>query len=133
MWQLYLFLAVLFMGFNSFIVKILVKKIHPNVVMLYQFILATPLVFSYLLISNWDYAFSPWLILIGFGYFASLTYFYNALIKGNLTKAGPLWSLNLVITALLGFFFLKEQFDWKIGAGLMFSVLSIYFLRGNEQ
>ncbi|MDD4352848.1 MAG: EamA family transporter [Candidatus Nanoarchaeia archaeon] len=105
MWQLYTILAVLFMGFNSFIVKKLVKTLNPNIVMFYQFMLAAPLIFSYLLLSNWDFVFNPLLIFIGLGYFASLTLFYTSLIKGNLTKSGPIWSLNLIITAILGLFF----------------------------
>ena len=72
MWELYTLLAVLFMGFNSFIVKKLIKKIKPEIIMVYQFLLASPLVFSYLLLSNWDYTFSPYLIFIGIGYFISL-------------------------------------------------------------
>jgi drug/metabolite transporter (DMT)-like permease len=41
--------------------------------------------------------------------------------------------MNLLITAVLGFIFLKEVIDWKIGAGLFFGILSIYFLRGDKK
>jgi len=133
MWQLYIFLAVLFMGFNSFIVKKLVKNVKPNVVMLYQFLLAAPLVLSYLFFSQGEFVFNPFLIFIGMGYFASLTCFYIALNKGSLTKAGPIWSLNLLITAVLGFIFLKEIIDLKIISGLFFGALSIYFLREEKK
>lgn len=132
MWWLYVILAVAFMGFNSFIVKKLVKTVKPNVIMLYQFMLATPLVFSYLLLSSWDFVFNPLLILIGAGYFISLTFFYVSLVKGSLTRAGPIFNLNLLVTAILSFIFLKEQLDWKIGIGLLFGVLSIYFLRSDK-
>jgi drug/metabolite transporter (DMT)-like permease len=131
-WQLFVVLAVLFMGFNSFIAKILVKTIKPIIVMLYQFMIAAPLVFSYLIINNWDYSFNPWLLLIGIGYFASLTLFYTSLVKGSLTRSGPIWGLNLIVTAILGFIFLKEALDWKIFTGLTFGVLSIYFLRSDK-
>lgn len=132
MWEIYTLLAVLFMGFNSFIVKKLVKTIKPSIIMLYQFMLAAPLVLSYLFASGGEFVFNPWLLLIGVGYFCSLTLFYTSLVKGNLTKTGPIWGLNLLITAILGFIFLKENFDIKIFTGLVLGVLSIYFLGGKN-
>ena len=133
MWQVYVFLAVVFMGFNSFIVKKLVKTVNPSVVMLYQFLLAAPLVFSYLLLSSWDFTFNPFLILIGFGYFCSLTFFYISLIKGSLTKSGPIFTLNLLVTAILGFILLRETLNWKIAAGLLFGLLSVYLLGSGKK
>ncbi len=132
MWRLYTLLAVLFMSFNSFIVKILSKKQNPLVIMVYQFGLAAPLVFSYLFFSKGDLSFNPLLMLIGAGYFVALSLFYTALKKGNLTKAGPIFSLNLLVTSILGFIVLNEPFSWKSGFGLLFGVLSIYFLRGEN-
>ena len=133
MWELYVTLAILFMGFNSFIVKKLIKKIKPEIIILYQFLLASPLVFSYLLLNNWDYIFSPYLILIGIGYFISLTLYYTSLIKGDLLKSGPIFSLGLIVTSGLGFIILKENFDFKIITGLLFGILSIYFLKGDNK
>ena len=133
MWEFYVTLAVLFMGFNSFIVKQLVKTVKPGVVILYQFLLAAPLVFSYLLLSNWDFVFNPLLILIGVGYFSSLTFFYMSLTKGSLTKAGPIFTLNLIVTAILGFIFLSETINLKIALGLLFGALSIYFLGSGKK
>jgi drug/metabolite transporter (DMT)-like permease len=133
MWELYTLLAVLFMGFNSFIVKKLIKKIKPEIIIVYQFLLASPLVFSYLLLNNWDYSFNPLLIFIGVGYFISLIFYYTSLIKGNLSKSGPIFSLGLIISSGLGFIILKENFNWKIAMGLFFGILSIYFLRGNKK
>lgn len=128
----YLLLAVSFMGFNSFTVKKLVKSVKPSVVMLYQFMLATPLVLFYTFIGGGDFVFNPLLLLIGAAYFVSLTLFYIALSKGNLTRAGPIWSLNLLITAILGFVVLLEPVDFKIFIGIAFGLLSIYFLRGDK-
>jgi len=128
----YLLLAVSFMGFNSFIVKKLVKTLKPNVVMFYQFMLAMPLVLFYTFISGSEFIFNPLLLLIGLAYFVSLTLFYVALSKGNLIRAGPIWTLNLLVTALLGFVFLLEPVDLKIILGILFGVLSVYFLRGDN-
>ncbi|VVB75874.1 EamA-like transporter family protein [Candidatus Tiddalikarchaeum anstoanum] len=128
-WQIYLVLAVLFMGFNSFIVKKLVKKVKPNVVMLYQFMLATPLVASYNLLTGGELIFNPLLLLLGFGYFCSLTLFYVSLVKGSLTRAGPIWTLNLLISAILGFIILHEPLNLNIALGLLFGVVSVYLLR----
>ena len=127
----YLLLAVSFMGFNSFIVKKLVKTLKPNVVMLYQFALAAPLVLVYTLVSG-DFVFEASLLLIGVTYFLSLTFFYIALSKGSLTRAGPVWSLSLLVTAVLGFIFLLEPINLKIILGLLFGVLSVFLLRGDN-
>ena len=132
MWYLYVILAVAFMGFNSFIVKKLVRTVKPNVVLLYQFMLAAPLVFSYTILTGGELVFNPQLLLIGVTYFTSLTLFYVSLIKGSLTRAGPLFTLNLLVTAVLGFIFLNELLNLKIILGLSFGVLSIYFLGSDK-
>lgn len=132
MWRLYTALAILFMGFNSFIAKKLTKTVKPPIIMLYQFMIAAPLVFIYLISSGWDYYFSPYLILIGIAYFISILLFYTSLIKGNLTKSGPIFNLNLLVTAILGFIFLKETINAKIILGLLFGIISIYFLRRDK-
>jgi drug/metabolite transporter (DMT)-like permease len=133
MWPIYAAIAVLFMGFNAFIVKNLSKKTSPHAILFYQFILATPLVFTYLMIKGGEFNFSPWLLIMGFAYFLSLTLYYITLKKVGLTKAGPLWNLNLIVSAILGFIFLNEQINFKIAAGLMFGIISIFLIGGDKK
>lgn len=132
LWLVYVLLAVVFMGFNSFIVKKLVRTVKPNIVMLYQFMLAAPLIAFYMLVTGGEFVFNPWLLLIGLGYFCSLTLFYMSLIKGNLTRSGPIWNLNLIVTAVLAFIILSEMVNWKVILGLFFGVLSVYLLRSDK-
>jgi drug/metabolite transporter (DMT)-like permease len=131
-WWVFVLAAVLFMGFNSFIVKKLVKTVKPNIVMLYQFLLAAPLVAFYTVVSGGEFNFNPVLLLIGFGYFCALSSFYISLSKGSLTRAGPIFTLNLIVTAILGFIILGEPVTWKIIVGLLFGVSSVLILGGGK-
>ena len=132
MWLLYVLLAVLFISSGSFIIKKLVRTVKPSIILLYQFILAIPLVTAYTYISGGSFVFNPWLLLIGVCYFCALTLFYTSLIKGDLTRAGPVWNLNLLVTAVLAFIILNEQFNLKVMLGLIFGILSIYLLRSSD-
>ncbi len=133
MWLIYAIIAVLFMGFNAFIVKIISKKKSPHIILFYQFLLAAPLVLIYLMIKGGEFNFSPWLLLIGLAYFSSLTLYYITLKKVGLTKAGPLWNLNLVVSAILGFIFLNEAINAKIIVGLAFGIISIFLIGGDKK
>jgi len=131
LWLVYALIAVAFMGSNSFIVKRLVKTVNPSVVMLYQFMLAAPLILSYALFSG-ALIFNPLLLLLGVGYFCSLTFFYYSLIKGDLTRSGPIFGLSLLVTAILGFTFLNEPINLKVILGLALGLTSVYLLGGKS-
>jgi drug/metabolite transporter (DMT)-like permease len=133
MWLIYAAIAVLFMSFNAFIVKIISKKKSPHIILFYQFLLASPLILIYLMIKEKGFNFNPLLLFIGLAYFLSLTLYYVTLKKAGLTKAGPLWNLNLVVSAILGFIFLNEQLNFKIAIGLIFGIISIFLIGGEKK
>ena len=70
------------------------------------------------------------LILSGLATGASWLCYYKALQMGEASKVVPIDKLSVVITLVLAFLFLHEQFTWKsvigcvlIGAGTLFMVL----------
>lgn len=70
------------------------------------------------------------LILSGLATGASWLCYYKALQMGETSKVVPIDKLSVVITLILAFIFLHEEFSWKsavgcalIGAGTLFMVL----------
>ncbi|MFA5405874.1 MAG: DMT family transporter [Candidatus Nanoarchaeia archaeon] len=132
-WLFYTLLAVIFMGPNTFIVKKLTKTIKcPQVVLFYQFLTAVIVVFSYVLITGFS-DLSVFALLLGVAYFIALTLFYFGLSKGDLSKASPVFNMNLLVTAVLGLVVLGEQLTFNVIIGLGLGVLGIYLLGGESK
>ncbi len=137
MWLLFAVLSALFAALTSILAKIGIEGVNSN--------LATAIRTVVVVIMSWGMVFltntqsgimqisrKSWIFLILFGLAtgASWLCYYRALQIGEASKVVPIDKLSVVITLLLAFVFLHEQFTVKsligcvlIGAGTLFMVI----------
>lgn len=137
MWFILAFLSAVFAAFTSILAKIGIEGVSSN--------LATAIRTVVVVIMAWGMVFitgaqkgiaeistKSWLFLIlsGLATGASWLCYYKALQIGEASKVVPVDKLSVVITLVLAFIFLHEQFTFKsiigcilIGVGTLFMVL----------
>lgn len=137
MWFLFAILSALFAALTSILAKIGIEGVNSN--------LATAIRTVVVVIMSWGMVFltntqsglteigkKSWIFLIlsGLATGASWLCYYRALQIGEASKVVPVDKLSVVITLLLAFIFLHEQFTVKsligcilIGAGTLFMVI----------
>jgi drug/metabolite transporter (DMT)-like permease len=127
MWQLYVALSIIFFSLNDFTVK-KIKKAKPEQILFLQFLSASILAFIASLSFGNISKINILHIFFGMGFFSSMILFYISLKKGELSKIAPIFSLNVIVSAILGLIFLSEVFSLKIFLGLILGTLGIYLL-----
>ncbi len=137
MWFLFAILSALFAALTSILAKIGIEGVNSN--------LATAIRTVVVVVMSWGMVFltktqsgitemskKSWLFLIlsGLATGASWLCYYRALQIGEASKVVPIDKLSVVITLLLAFIFLQEEFTVKsfigcilIGAGTLFMVI----------
>ena len=137
MWLLFAVLSSVFAALTSILAKVGIEGVNSN--------LATAIRTAVVLIMSWGMVFltnaqkgigeisqKSWffLILSGLATGASWLCYYKALQMGEVSKVVPIDKLSVVITLVLAFVFLHEQFTAKsvagcvlIGAGTLLLVL----------
>ena len=137
MWFVFAILSAVFAAFTSILAKIGIEGVNSN--------LATAIRTVVVVIMSWGMVFltntqsgiteiskKSWIFLIlsGLATGASLLCYYRALQIGEASKVVPVDKLSVVITLLLAFLLLHEQFTVKsligcilIGAGTLFMVI----------
>ena len=137
MWFVFALLSAVFAALTSILAKVGIEDVSSN--------LATAIRTVVVLIMAWGMAFltgtqsgissiskKSWIFLIlsGLATGASWLCYYRALQIGDASKVVPIDKLSVVITLVLAFVFLHEEFTVKsligcvlIGAGTLFMVL----------
>lgn len=137
MWLLFAILSSVFAALTSILAKVGIDGVNSN--------LATAIRTTVVLIMSWGMVFltntqggisnigkKSWvfLILSGLATGASWLCYYKALQMGNASKVVPIDKFSVVITLILAFVFLHEEFTTKsiigcvlIGAGTLLMVL----------
>lgn len=137
MWMIFAVLSAVFAALTSILAKIGIEGVNSN--------LATAIRTIVVVIMAWGMVFlthaqnglaeiskKSWIFLIlsGLATGASWLCYYKALQMGDASKVVPIDKLSLVITLILAFVFLHEQFTAKsligcilIGAGTLIMVL----------
>lgn len=137
MWLLFAILSSVFAALTSILAKVGIEGVSSN--------LATAIRTAVVLVMSWGMVFltnaqkglgdisqKSWLFLIlsGLATGASWLCYYKALQMGEASKVVPIDKLSVVITLVLAFVFLHEQFTTKsligcilIGAGTLLMVL----------
>ena len=137
MWILFAFGSALFAGLTSILAKCGIKNTDSNAATAIRTIIV--LIFSWIMVflvgaqhgigsvsaKTWTF-----LILSGLATGASWLCYYRALQLGQASKVVPIDKLSVVITLILAFVFLHEDFTMKsligcvlIGAGTLIMVL----------
>ena len=137
MWGLFAVLSAVFAALTSILAKVGIENVNSNlgtairtvvvVVMAWGMVLLTHSLGGITEISKKSWIF---LILSGLATGASWLCYYKALQIGDASKVVPIDKLSVVITLVLAFVFLHEQFTAKsligcilIGAGTLMMVL----------
>ncbi len=137
MWLLFAILSSVFAALTSILAKVGIEGVNSN--------LATAIRTAVVLIMSWGMVFltntqkdignisqKSWIFLIlsGLATGASWLCYYKALQMGEASKVVPIDKLSVVITLVLAFIFLHEQFTTKsvigcvlIGVGTLLMVL----------
>lgn len=137
MWAILALLSALFAALTSILAKIGIDGVNSNLATAIRTMVVVVMSWAMVFITNTqhgigDISRKSWLFLIlsGLATGASWLCYYKALQLGEASKVVPIDKLSVVITLVLAFIFLHEQFTAKsligcalIGAGTLLMVL----------
>ena len=137
MWFILALLSAVFAALTSILAKIGIEGVNSNLATAIRTVVVVVMAWGMVFLTNAQNGISEigkksWLFLIlsGLATGASWLCYYKALQVGEASKVVPIDKLSVVITLVLAFVFLHEQFTAKsvigcilIGAGTLFKVL----------
>lgn len=124
MWLIYAVLSAVFAALTSILAKIGIDGVNSNLATGIRTIVVLVMAWVMVFITNAqsgiaDISKKSWIFIIlsGAATGASWLCYYKALQMGEASKVVPIDKLSVVITLVLAFTFLHEQFTWKSAAG----------------
>ncbi len=137
MWLLFALLSAVFAALTSILAKIGIEGVDSNLATAIRTVVVVLLAWGMVFLTNaqggiHDISTKSWIFLILSGLATGISWlcYYKALQMGDASKVVPVDKLSVVITLILAFVFLHEQFTWKsavgavlITAGTLFMVL----------
>ena len=137
MWLLFALLSAIFAALTSILAKVGIEGVNSNLATAIRTMVVVVMAWGMVFLTNTQIGISQisrkswvFLILSGLATGASWLCYYRALQIGEVSKVVPIDKLSVVITLVLGFIFLHEQFSAKsligcilIGAGTLVMVL----------
>ena len=137
MWFVLAFLSAIFAAFTSILAKVGIEGVNSNLATAIRTVVVVVMAWGMGFLTNAQNGITEiskrsWLFLIlsGLATGASWLCYYKALQLGDASKVVPIDKLSVVITLILAFVFLHEQFSTKsiigcilIGIGTMVMVL----------
>ena len=137
MWFIFAILSAVFAALTSILAKVGIEGVNSNLATAIRTLVVVLMAWLMVFITNAQGGLSSisktsWLFLIlsGLATGASWLCYYKALQMGEASKVVPIDKLSVVITLILAFVFLHEQFTIKsiigcilIGAGTLLMVL----------
>jgi len=137
MWIVLAILSAVFAALTSILSKIGIEGVNSNLATAIRTVVVVVMAWGMVFITNaqngiMDIGRKSWIFLIlsGFATGASWLCYYRAIQLGEVSKVVPIDKLSVVITLVLSFIFLHEQFTAKsligcilIGAGTLIMVL----------
>ncbi len=137
MWLVYALLSAVFAALTSILAKIGIEGVNSNLATAIRTVVVLVMAWAMVFITNTqngivDISRKSWIFIIlsGAATGASWLCYYKALQMGEASKVVPIDKLSVVMTLILAFAFLHEQFTWKsavgsilITAGTLFMVL----------
>ena len=124
-------LSMVLIGFNTFAVKLVSHQLHPALILVTKFGIGLVGLFFYLNYSKVPVVLNRYILygcLIGLWWSGIMVLYYTAISRGPVSVVVPIFSLNLVIPAVLGFIFLNEPLTLSKGLGLLFACLAVILL-----
>ncbi len=137
MWFLFAILSALFAALTSILAKIGIEGVNSNLATAIRTVVVVAMSWGMVFLTKTQSGITEiskksWLFLIlsGMATGASWLCYYRALQIGEASKVVPIDKLSVVITLLMAFIFLHEEFTVKsfigctlIGAGTLFMVI----------
>ncbi|HBV81205.1 MAG TPA: hypothetical protein DEB74_00100 [Lachnospiraceae bacterium] len=137
MWFIFALLSAVFAALTSILAKIGIAGVSSNLATAIRTVVVVVMAWGMVFLTNAQGGIAQiekkswiFLILSGFATGASWLCYYRALQLGEVSKVVPIDKLSVVITLVLGFIFLHEQFSVKsligcilIGVGTLVMVL----------
>ena len=137
MWFVLAFLSAIFAAFTSILAKVGIEGVNSNLATAIRTVVVVVMAWGMVFLTNAQNGIAEiskrswfFLILSGLSTGASWLCYYRALQLGDASKVVPIDKLSVVITLVLAFVFLHEQFTTKsligcilIGIGTMIMVL----------
>ena len=137
MWLLFAFLSAVFAALTSILAKIGIDGVNSNLATAIRTVVVVAMAWGMVFLTHaqgglTEISKKSWIFLIlsGLATGASWLCYYKALQMGEASKVVPIDKLSVVITLILAFVFLHEQFTLKsligcvlIGVGTLIMVL----------
>ena len=137
MWIIFAILSAVFAALTSILAKVGIEGVDSNLATAVRTIVVVIMAWAMVFITNTQSGLSQisrkswiFLILSGIATGASWLCYYKAIQLGDVSKVVPIDKLSVVVTLILAFVFLHEEFTVKsvigcilIGAGALFMVL----------
>ena len=137
MWLLFAFLSAVFAALTTILAKVGIEGVNSNLATAIRTVVVVVMAWGIVFMTNVQSGLGSisrkswiFLILSGLATGASWLCYYRALQTGEASKVVPIDKLSVVITLILAFIFLHEQFTIKsligcvlIGVGTLFMVL----------
>ena len=127
MWALFAFLSAFFAALTSILAKVGINNVNSNLATAIRTVVVVLMAWAMVFITNTQSGISEiskkswiFLILSGLATGASWLCYYKALQIGKVSKVVPIDKLSVVITLVLAFIFLHEDFTIKSGIGAAF-------------
>ena len=124
-------LSMVLIGFNTFAVKLVSENLHPALILVTKFGMGVIGLFFYLSHTKVPLVWNKYVFygcLIGAWWSGIMVLYYTAIARGPLSVVIPIFSLNLIIPAVLGFIFLNEAVTLSKILGLVFASLALVLL-----
>ena len=124
MWFWFALGSAVFAALTSILAKIGIEGVNSNLATAIRTVVVLIMAWGMVFLTNTQGGISAistrswiFLILSGLATGASWLCYYKALQIGDASKVVPIDKLSVVITLILAFVFLHEQFTWKSGIG----------------
>ncbi len=124
MWALFAVLSAVFAALTSILAKVGIEAVNSNLATAVRTVVVVVMAWVMVFITHAQSGISQisrkswvFLILSGLATGASWLCYYKALQIGEASKVVPIDKLSVVITLILAFVFLHEEFTWKSAVG----------------
>lgn len=124
MWAFFAFLSAFFAALTSILAKVGINNVNSNLATAIRTVVVVLMAWGMVFITHTqsgisDISKKSWIFLIlsGLATGASWLCYYKALQIGKVSKVVPIDKLSVVITLILAFIFLHEDFTVKSGIG----------------
>lgn len=124
MWFVYALMSAIFAALTSILAKIGIDGVNSNLATAIRTVVVVLMAWGMVFVTNTqggicEISKKSWLFLILSGLATGISWlcYYKALQIGEASKVVPVDKLSVVITLVLAFAFLHEQFTWKSGVG----------------